>query len=158
MKLTALPSIAAASMSGYRTEITETIRAPISEVFDRLADHNRMGEYMSADIRRTKDSTAAGEGVNGTGSVRTLKIPGLSDFDETVVKFVRPAKLEYKITRGSPLKNHLGVITLKEEGGKTTVDWNITFDMGFGGMIVELLLKFAVGRGLATLKKQLEGK
>lgn len=145
-------------MSTHQLHVTENFQAPINEVFDRLADHNRMGEYMSADIRRTKDATAPGEGPNGTGSVRTLKIFGLSDFDETVVKFVKPAKLEYKITRGSPLKNHLGVIALKEEGGKTTVDWNITFEMGFGGMIVEILLKFAVGRGLATLKKQLEGK
>lgn len=145
-------------MSTHQLHVTESFQAPINEVFDRLADHNRMGEYMSADIRRTKDSTAAGEGVNGTGSVRTLKILGLSDFDETVVKFVKPGKLEYKITRGSPLKNHLGIITLKDEGGKTTVDWNIAFEMGFGGMIVEFLLKFAVGRGLTALKKQLEGK
>lgn len=145
-------------MSEHRTEITETIRAPIGEVFDRLADHNRMGEYMSADIRRTCDSTTAGEGVNGTGSVRTLKILGLSDFDETVVKYVKPAKLEYKITRGSPLKNHLGVITLKEENGAVNIHWVIAFEMSFGGMLVAFLLKVAVGRGLATLKKQLETK
>jgi hypothetical protein len=143
-------------MSEHRTEITETIRAPIGEVFDRLADHNRMGEYMSADIRRTKDSTAAGEGVNGTGSVRTLKILGLSDFDETVVKYVKPGTIEYKITRGSPLKNHLGVITLKEENGAVVIHWVITFEMSFGGMLVAFLLKLAVSRGLATLKKQLE--
>ena len=140
-------------MSTHQIHVHESFNAPAATVFDRLADHNSMGEYMSADIRRTKDSTASGEGPNGTGSVRTLKIFGLSDFDETVVKFLKPAKLEYKITRGSPLKNHLGVITLKEEGGITTVDWNITFEMGFGGIIVEILLKFAVGRGLAKLKK-----
>lgn len=160
-------------MSTHQLHVHESFNAPAATVFDRLADHNRMGEYMSADIRRTKDSTAAGEGPNGTGSVRTLKILGLSDFDETVVKYVKPAAvhggtrvandkdvklatLEYKITRGSPLKNHLGVITLKEEAGKTTVDWNITFEMGFGGIIVEFLLKFAVGRGLAKLKKLVE--
>lgn len=143
-------------MAQYRTHITEKIAAPINDVFDRLADHNRMGEFMSADIRRVKDSTIAAEGVNGTGSVRTLKILGLADFDETVVKSEKPNTIEYKITRGSPLKNHLGVIRLQEENGAVAIDWDITFDMGFGGMIVELLLKTAVGGGLGKLKKQLE--
>ncbi len=143
-------------MSQYRTHITEKIRAPIGDVFDRLADHNRMGEWMMADIRRTKDSTAAGEGVNGTGSVRTLKILGLSDFDETVVKSRKPETIEYKITRGSPLSNHLGVITLKEENGAVAIDWNITFEMGIGGIVVEQLLKLAVSNGLSKLKKQME--
>lgn len=143
-------------MAQYRTHITEKIRAPIGEVFDRIADHNRMGEWMMADIRRVKDSTAAGEGVNGTGSVRTLKILGLSDFDETVVKSEKPRTIEYKITRGSPLSNHLGVITFSEAAGLVVIDWNITFDMGFGGIVVEQLLKLAISTGLAKLKKQLE--
>lgn len=145
-----------AGMPQYRTHITEKIRAPIGEVFDRLADHNRMGEYMAADIRRVKDSTVASEGVNGTGSVRTLKILGLPDFDETVVKCDKPYCLEYKITRGSPLKNHHGVIRLEEKNGMVAIDWNISFDMDFGGLVVEMLLKFAVGSGLTKLKKKLE--
>jgi uncharacterized protein YndB with AHSA1/START domain len=143
-------------MSQYRTHVTEKIRAPINEVFDRLSDHNRMGEWMMADIRRTKDSGAAGEGVNGTGSVRTLKIFALSDFDETVVKSERPRTIEYKITRGSPLQNHLGIIALKDEDGVVNINWAITFEMGFAGMVVELLLKLAVANGLAKLKKQIE--
>jgi uncharacterized protein YndB with AHSA1/START domain len=143
-------------MSQYRTHITEKIRAPIGDVFDRLGDHNRMGEWMMADIRRVVDSTVAGEGVNGTGSVRLLKILGLSDFDETVVKSKKPETIEYKITRGSPLSNHLGVITLKEENGAVAIDWNITFEMGIGGIVVEQLLKLAVGNGLSKLKKQME--
>lgn len=127
-------------------------------VFDRLADHNRMGEWLDADIRRTRDSTAAGEGVNGTGSVRTLRILGMLDFDETIVKCDKPRTIEYEITRGSPLKNHHGAITLKHDGNVTQIDWDIRFDMDIplAGHVVALLLNFAVGQGLKKLKGQLE--
>jgi carbon monoxide dehydrogenase subunit G len=144
------------NMPQHRLEITEKVNAPKDTVFERLADHNRMGEYMSADIRRTKNATVASEGPNGTGSVRTLKIFGMPDFDETVLEFRKPDTIKYKITRGSPLKNHLGVIVLSEEGGATRVDWTITFEMGFGGAVVAFLLKFAVGGGLSKLKKLIE--
>ncbi len=145
-------------MQKYQTVLSASIQAPIETVFDRLADHNGMGEWLDADIRRTKDATASGEGVNGTGSVRTLRILGLLDFDETVVKCVKPRTIEYEITRGSPLRNHHGAITLKQNGDKTQIDWDIKFDMAipFAGTIVEFLLKFAVGQGLKKLKSQLE--
>lgn len=145
-------------MQKYQTVLSASIQAPIETVFERLADHNRMGEWLDADIRRTRDSNVAGEGVNGTGSVRTLRILGLLDFDETVVKCDKPRTIEYEITRGSPLKNHHGVITLKQDGNKTQIDWDIKFDMAIPltGPIVEFLLNFAVGQGLKKLKGQLE--
>lgn len=145
-------------MQKYQTVLSESIQAPIETVFDRLADHNRMGEWLNADIRRAKDSTAAGEGVNGTGSVRTLRILGMVDFDETVVKCEKPRTIEYEITRGSPLKNHHGAITLKQIGNVTQIDWDIRFDMTIplAGHIVALLLNFAVSQGLKKLKGQLE--
>lgn len=157
-------------MADYHAEISAEIRAPIETVFDRLADHNAMGTWLNADIRRTKDSSVTAEGVNGTGSVRTLRIFSLLDFDETVVRFEKPrsgvaqgkeakvASIEYKITRGSPLKNHHGTITLDDAGGKVTIAWNIIFDMAFPlvGHVVALLLKFAITDGLKKLAKQLE--
>ena len=145
-------------MQKYQTVLSASIQAPIETVFDRLSDHNRMGEWLDADIRRTRDSTAAGEGVNGTGSVRTLRILGLLDFDETVVKCEKPRAIEYEITRGSPLKNHHGSITLKQNGSATQIDWDIKFDMAIplAGHIVAMLLNLAVGQGLNKLKGQLE--
>ncbi len=145
-------------MQEYQAVLSASIQAPIETVFDRLADHNRMGEWLDADIHRTKDATAAGEGVNGTGSVRTLRILGLLDFDETVVRCEKPRALEYEITRGSPLKNHHGAITLKQDGNMTQIEWDIRFDMAIplAGHLVALLLKMAVGRGLQKLKGQLE--
>lgn len=145
-------------MQQYQTVLSESIKAPIETVFDRLADHNRMGEWLNADIHRTKDSTATAEGVNGTGSVRTLRILGLIDFDETVVKCEKPHSIEYEITRGSPLKNHHGAITLQQNGNTTQIDWDIKFDMAIplAGHVVALLLNFAVGQGLKKLKGQLE--
>ena len=145
-------------MAANRVLIEQKISAPIETVFDRLADHNRMGEWLSADISRTKDSGNASEGVNGTGSVRTIRILKLLDFDETVVRCEKPGTIEYRISRGSPLRNHLGRINLKANGGDVYIQWEITFDMAIPltGGITALLLKAAIGRGLATLRKQIE--
>lgn len=146
-------------MKQTRVKIAEQINAPIDVVFDRLADHNRMGEWLDADIKRTQDSPVTAEGVNGTGSVRTLRLLGIMEFDETVVRCERPAGIEYKITRGSPLRNHHGTIALTRDGTNTAIEWNIAFNMTipFTGFLTGFMLQTAIGRGLAKLKKQLEG-
>ncbi len=146
-------------MQKTRVQITEQIHAPIEIVFDRLADHSRMSEWLDADIKRTRDSTVTAEGVNGTGSVRTLRMLGIMEFDETVVRSDRPHKIEYEITRGSPLRGHHGTITLARDGNSTAIEWNIEFNMAipFTGPVTGFLLKTAIGRGLAALRKQLEG-
>lgn len=144
-------------MQKYQTVLSESIQAPIETVFDRLADHNRMGEWLNADIRRAKDSTAAGEGVNGTGSVRTLRILGMLDFDETAAKREKPRTIEYE-RPAIPTSNHHGAITLKQIGNVTQIDWDIRFDMTIplAGHIVALLLNFAVSQGLKSGQGQLE--
>jgi uncharacterized protein YndB with AHSA1/START domain len=146
-------------MQQNRVKITEQISAPVEIVFDRLADHNRMSEWLDADIKRTRDSTVTTEGPNGTGSVRTLRMFGLLEFDETVVRCKRPSAIEYEITRGSPLRDHHGAITLTPDGNTTAIEWNIVFNMAipFTGFLTGFLLKAAIGRGLAKLKNQIEG-
>jgi len=143
-----------------RTLLHEEISAPIDRVFDALADHDTMGSWLDANIRRTKNSEVKAEGPNGTGSIRTIKMFGLVEFDETVVVFKKPNTIEYKITRGSPLRNHHGRINLIEKNGKTEVTWDIRFDMAipFTGALMAWLLKTSVGGGLRKLKSTLEKK
>lgn len=147
-------------MPANQTVIEAEIAAPIETVFDRLADHNRMGEWLAADITRTRESENNAEGVNGTGSVRTIRMFKVLEFDETVVRSEKPHTIEYRITRGSPLRNHLGRITLKQNGAAVAVHWEIVFDMAipFTGKLTAFLLNAAIGSGLATLKKQLESR
>lgn len=48
--------------------------------------------------------------------VVNLKIGSLPGFDETVTAFEKDKIVEYKITRGSPLKSHKGVMLFYPSG------------------------------------------
>lgn len=145
-------------MQKNHTLIQKEFNCGINPLFDALADHNTMGVWLGADIHRTTDSTVKDEGLNGTGSVRTIKMFGLPDFDETVVVFKKPSRIEYKITRGSPLRNHHGIIELSEKAGIVNLEWNIRFDMAIPltGALTAWILKTSIGGGLKKLKKELE--
>jgi uncharacterized protein YndB with AHSA1/START domain len=147
-------------MHKYHLEINELIRAPLGQVFDTLSDHNAMAEWMNTDIRRIRDATASAEGVNGTGSVRTLRLMGFLEFDETVTRSVKPKLIEYRITRGSPLKDHIGLIQLAEKNGGVQITWDIRFnmDLPLAGYPVAFALKTAISRGLKKLRQNLEAQ
>lgn len=71
--------------------------------------------------------------THGLGSVRRVG-RGMSSFDETVVAFDKPHHIEYEITRGSLLKNHMGFIELYAHGNVTVVDCSICFDSKIPGL------------------------
>jgi hypothetical protein len=60
-------------------------------------------------------------------SVRQLKGPGPA-FEETIVVFEPTRRIEYEVSRGSPLKNHRGVILVDDAPGGTELEYSIGFD------------------------------
>ena len=104
---------------------TVTVAAPREAVFALFADHSRFTQLFGSASRRRVD--APGDDANGLGSVRTIG-RGLLAFDETIVRYQPPELIHYRITRGSPLKNHLGRIAFIEQDGQTLVDYRIDFD------------------------------
>lgn len=125
-------------MPRHEVRIHEVINAPREKVFAFLAEHEKFAALFGGRCARVKD----GQGeVNGLGSVRRIG-PGLLSFDETIVTFDKPSRIEYQITRGSPLKNHLGTIDLNSTGGTTEINYVIRFDGKIpftGGLIAWLL-------------------
>ena len=105
-------------------EIRETVAAPIDRVFELFADHQRFSGLFGGRCERVVEGTPE---PNGLGSVRRIG-PGALAFDETIVAFEPNARIDYQITRGSPLKNHLGQITFREVDGATEVDYRIRFE------------------------------
>ena len=133
-----------------------TVRAPRDQVFAFLADHQKFARLFGGTCTRIKD----GEGdVNGLGSVRRLG-PGPLSFDETIVTFEPSTRIEYTVTRGSPIKNHLGTVDLSDApNGGTAIDYVIRFEgkiPGTGGVIAALLrtaLKVNANKALSTLER-----
>lgn len=132
-----------------------TVQAPRERVFAFLADHQKFARLFGGTCTRIKD----GQGdINGLGSVRRMG-PGPLAFEETIVTFVPNTRIEYTVTRGSPIKNHLGTVDLSDAGSGTAIDYVIRFEPkipGTGGAIAALLrtaLKANANKALATLER-----
>ena len=135
-------------------QMNETFNAPVSTVFAELSDHEKMGKVLGAKVKRVKD----GKGnVNGIGSVRRLTPVPLADFEETVTGFEPNKLIEYTVTKGSPIKNHLGRMVFSESNGKTHLHYTIQFDMKLGipftGFLLKTVLEKVISSGLHKLAK-----
>ena len=81
-------------MPKQRIAITQDFAAPRETVFAQLTDHNKVGPILGAKMVRIKDGDDA---TNGLHSVRKVTIGPLS-FEETVVRFEAPERMEYTVT------------------------------------------------------------
>lgn len=109
-------------MAQSEVHLNARVRAPLADVFAFFADHERFITLFGGRCQRIRD--AEGTDPNGLGSVRRIG-PGPLSFDETIVTFRPGQRIEYSITRGSPLKNHLGTIDFSERGGYTEISYVI---------------------------------
>lgn len=130
---------------------------PVKQVFSFFSDHNRMGEVYPALIRRIQDSSDPGN-ANGLGSVRLLlTLPAV--FTETITQYVEPSLIEYRISFGSPLKNHIGTMRFIDLGnGTCRLDYSIEFEprIPYTGFILKNLLEKQVGHAIRELARRFE--
>lgn len=145
-------------MSTQVISLTKHFNAPVNVIFAALSDHERFGDMLSANIKRVVDSQT--DNVNGLGSVRLIRIaPGpIPGFEETITGFEPNSLIEYRITKGGPLRNHLGTMRFSDENGKTRLDYRIEFEPKYAvpllGGLIKHGLSFALSRGLDKFGKQ----
>lgn len=142
-------------MPSQRVRLTRHYAEPPAAVFPLFADHARFGALLQAPIRRIQDGPGADP--NGVGSVRRIGI-GPPAFEETVTRCEAPTRIEYRVTRGSPLKNHHGRIEFAPGAdGGTELTYTIDFDPripGTGGLLAAVL-RTLIGRGLRRVPGQI---
>ena len=141
-------------MSVQNISITQEFNAPVETVFRILTDHESFGNLMSgAQITRVVDST--GDNVNGTGSVRSIKMPLTPAFEETVVSYEKDKLMEYTISKGSPIKNHLGRMNFSEQDGKTKLHYTIQLESKIPVPFLGSILKLGVEKSISSLLSKL---
>lgn len=132
-------------------EIVQEFSRPVAEVYEELADHNRLGKVFGVPVVRVRDGNSS---VNGVGSVRRIGVAPLA-IEETVVGAVAGKSIDYKITRGGwPLKNHHGRLVFKSlTGGRSQLNWHIEFNGALPGsaFLVKQILNLAISRGLKKI-------
>ncbi|TDP48854.1 SRPBCC family protein [Zavarzinia compransoris] len=134
-----------------RISIQQDFRMPVAELYALLSEHENLSKvFAPAVVTRLRDGDTV---RNGVGSVRRLKMPVGAPFEETVTQAVENELIEYRITSGSPLKNHLGTMRFSARpGGGSHLDYTIVFEgrVPFIGGLVRLLLDRGIRRGLGA--------
>lgn len=134
-------------MKIHEIKIYQEFDAPVEQVWEAFNDHANFGKMMGQKIKRVVDSTDPAN-VNGLGSVRHLSIP-LSPCEETIMKSEKPTLIEYKITKGTPLHYHYGIIEFANlSGGRSAINYSI--DLGSKYPVVGWIVKAAIARGITS--------
>lgn len=109
----------------------EFAKAP-ERVFAHLAEHENLADLFGAKVTRLCDGE---DERNGVGSMRRLQIGPLPPFEETVTEFVAPRRIVYRITKGSPLRGHVGEMTFAPTpGGGTRFVYDIRIASAIPGV------------------------
>jgi uncharacterized protein YndB with AHSA1/START domain len=124
----------------YQVRFEQYFVTPRAKVFGWFADHENLRCVWGGRFRRIKDATG-GSNPDGLGSVREIRL-GFARFEETITKFQPPAVIEYQVTRGGPIKNHLGRMVFADADGGTKLDYTISFDakIPFTGWLIARIL------------------
>ncbi|HEX4872611.1 MAG TPA: SRPBCC family protein [Nevskiaceae bacterium] len=127
-------------MSRQLLRFEQFFAAPRETVFAFFSDHQSFGEIWPGRFERIQVAPA-GDDPNGLGSVRRVRSAGMV-IEETITAFEPPARIEYRVTRGGPLKNHRGELRFTEVPGGTQLDYQIEFEPRWpltGGLIASTL-------------------
>lgn len=139
-------------MPQHRVDVDRVMAVPRDELFAHLAEHENLQTLFGLKVERVRDGDTE---RNGTGSVRRLSIFGAMPFDETVTGYEPGKSIEYRITRGGILRNHLGRMAFADAGeGLTRLGWTIDFDGPAPGVgaVVRAGLQRGIERGLDKIE------
>lgn len=144
-------------MSEQIVRFEQFFAAPREPVFAWFADHQNFGRLFPGTTRRIRDSDAPGN-PNGLGSVREVRMGPLR-LEETITAFDAPARIEYRVTRGWAIRNHVGRLRFESVPGGTHLEHSIEFDCGlpFAGGVVAGLLCQSWRRGVQRAVEAISG-
>jgi uncharacterized protein YndB with AHSA1/START domain len=134
-----------------RVVVDHDFSLPVDRVFSHLAEHENLAAVFGAKVKRLRDGTDGHR--NGAGSVRELRIGPLPSFEETVTEFVPDERINYRITRGSPLRHHEGVMSFSASPTGTHLHYEISFGAIVPGLdrLVAASLRRSIPKGLKLL-------
>jgi uncharacterized protein YndB with AHSA1/START domain len=146
-------------MSRQTVTVEYDFRVPVERVFQHLAEHENLGDVLGMRVARVSDGEHE---RNGVGSVRRLSLNGIAPFEETVSAYRENQLIEYGITKGTPLKDHHGVMRFsrRESGHASHLEYVITFSSDIPGVskVVARVMRRRIPRGLARADDELAAR
>lgn len=141
-------------MRAHHVHVEHEFAKPPERIFAHLSEHENLVEVFGAKVKRLRD----GEGErNGVGSMRELRVGPMPPFEETVTEFVPSQRIVYKITKGSPLKGHVGTMEFAPTpSGGTRFVYDIRIASPIPGVapLVRASLTRSIERSLPSVEQQ----
>ncbi len=142
-------------MSVQKIDVEHEFRIPVDRVFAYLSEHENLGVLFGLKVERVRSGDSD---RNGVGSVRRLSLAGIAPFEETVTAYVPDDLIVYRVTKGSPIKNHEGRMEFRsrESGAASHLRYRIEFESKVPGLgpVVEKGLTRNITRGLRKVERQ----
>jgi uncharacterized protein YndB with AHSA1/START domain len=141
-------------MRAHHVVVDRIFAKPPELIFAHLAEHENLADVFGAKVTRLKDGEDGHR--NGVGSVRKLQIGPLPPFEETVTEFEPSSRIVYRITKGSPLRGHVGVMSFAPEGDAgTNFHYDIRLASPIPGLaaLVKLSLTRSIKQGLDKVER-----
>jgi uncharacterized protein YndB with AHSA1/START domain len=141
-------------MRAHHVHIEHDFAKAPDRIFAYLAEHENLAEVFGAKVKRLCDGEAGER--NGVGSCRQLKIGPLAPFEETVTEFVPAERIVYRITKGSPLRGHVGTMAFApvSEGTRFVYDIRLASPIPGLARIVQASLTRSINRALPTVERE----
>ena len=151
-------AVAAGARPSHRLQAVRALHVHVEYDFDKpperifayLAEHEHLGDVFGARVTRLRDGN---DERNGVGSRRRLKVGPLPPFEETVTTFVPHRVIEYRITKGSPLRGHVGTMEFTPTATGTHLVYDIRVASAIPGVapIVKAVLTHSITQGMTTV-------
>jgi uncharacterized protein YndB with AHSA1/START domain len=134
----------------HEVHVTHDFRSPVERTFAYLAEHENLAELFGTRVERVRDGATE---RNGVGSCRRLSFQGLLPFEETVTAFQPSERIVYRITKGTPMRDHEGVMAFSPTtDGGTHLDYRIRLGSRVPGLAA-IVARVLTGRVAAGLRK-----
>lgn len=114
--------MADAFAAGPTVELEAHLAAPPEVVWEWIADHERMREWMPvAEVVRRRPGRPD---ENGAGAVRTVRCSPFV-YEEEIVASKPPERMEWVLKEGAPVREMKGEVLLTAEPGGTRIRWRL---------------------------------
>lgn len=142
-------------MRAHHVTVDYVFDKPPERIFAYLAEHENLADLFGSKVTRLKDGDDGHR--NGVGSVRKLQIGPGPSFEETVTEFVPSSRIVYRITKGSPLRGHVGEMTFAPTpDGGTRFHYDIRLASPIPGLaaIVRASLTRSINKNLDKVERE----
>jgi uncharacterized protein YndB with AHSA1/START domain len=140
-------------MRAHHVHVEHDFAKPPERIFAYLAEHENLAAVFGAKVTRLRDGEDGQR--NGVGSRRRLNAGPLPAFEETVTEFAPSRRIVYRITKGSPLRGHVGIMEFTPTAAGTHFVYDIRIASPIPGLapLVRAVLTRSITRSLPGVER-----